>query len=180
MKKSNVIVFTLLAVWSVIMLVLWYVLGFNRIDSPTDLVASVVWWVVIAVAIVAVVVSENKRRRRIRTLYVGERSVFNSEIGLVPLAQGSSLPDVMAGMMEGLQYGFDCKDFPSKGQFEPKCFVRTTEFKSDGNVDRSVRESASRTWKGEVVLVGKGGDARSFQSQEELASILNSLTPATA
>lgn len=179
MKKSNVIVFALLAVWSVVMLALWYILGFNRIDSPTDLVASIVWWAVIAAAIVAVVVSENVRRRRIRTLYVGERSVFNSETGLVPLASGSSLPEVMAGMVESLQYTFDRKDFPTKGQFEPKCFVRTTEFKSDG-AHRSAHGATTRTWKGEVVLVGKGGDARPFQSQEELAGILNALNAAAA
>ena len=51
MKKSNVIVFVLLALASAFFLWLWYFLGLNRVDEPLDLVLSIVWWLVIVVAI---------------------------------------------------------------------------------------------------------------------------------
>ena len=57
MKKSNVIVFVLLALASAFFLWLWYFLGLNRVDEPLDLVLSIVWWLVIVVAIAARVVS---------------------------------------------------------------------------------------------------------------------------
>lgn len=50
MKKSNVIVFVLLALASAFFLWLWYFLGLNRVDEPLDLVLSIVcggwssWW----------------------------------------------------------------------------------------------------------------------------------------
>ena len=50
MKKSNVIVFVLLALASAFFLWLWYFLGLNRVDEPLDLVLSIVWWLGIAVA----------------------------------------------------------------------------------------------------------------------------------
>ena len=46
MKKSNVIVFVLLALASAFFLWLWYFLGLNRVDEPLDLVLSIVWWLV--------------------------------------------------------------------------------------------------------------------------------------
>lgn len=49
MKKSNIVVLTIAAVVSVFLLGLWFFLGFNQIDSPLDLVVSVIWWVAIAV-----------------------------------------------------------------------------------------------------------------------------------
>ena len=55
MKKSNVIVFVLLALASAFFLWLWYFLGLNRVDEPLDLVLSIVWWLVIVVAIAVIV-----------------------------------------------------------------------------------------------------------------------------
>ena len=54
MKKSNVIVFVLLALASAFFLWLWYFLGLNRVDEPLDLVLSIVWWLVIVVAIAVI------------------------------------------------------------------------------------------------------------------------------
>ena len=54
MKKSNVIVFVLLALASAFFLWLWYFLGLNRVDEPLDLVLSIVWWLVIVVAIAGI------------------------------------------------------------------------------------------------------------------------------
>ena len=55
MKKSNVIVFAIAAVLSIFLLWLWYFLGFNQIDSPLDLIISIIWWVVIVALIAGVV-----------------------------------------------------------------------------------------------------------------------------
>ena len=71
MKKSNVIVFVLLALASAFFLWLWYFLGLNRVDEPLDLVLSIVWWLVIVVAIAVIVKMERTRRQRVRTVYVG-------------------------------------------------------------------------------------------------------------
>ena len=70
MRKSNYLVLGAAAVVAALLLVLWYHLGFNRIDSPLDLVLAIVWWVGI-VAIAAILVRvEERRRRQVRTLYV--------------------------------------------------------------------------------------------------------------
>ena len=45
MRKSNYLVLGAAAVVAALLLVLWYHLGFNRIDSPLDLVLAIVWWV---------------------------------------------------------------------------------------------------------------------------------------
>ena len=82
MKKSNVIITVVLAVVSAFLLWLWYWLGFNEVDSPLDLVVSVVWWAVIAAGVVLVYRSEQKRRRQVRTVYLADGRYYNSEAGL--------------------------------------------------------------------------------------------------
>ena len=42
MKKSNVLITAVIVVVSAFLLWLWYNLGFNHVDSPLDLVLSVV------------------------------------------------------------------------------------------------------------------------------------------
>lgn len=61
MKKSNWLIAGLLVVASVIFLAMWYVMGFNLIDDPLDLVISIVWWVVIIAICLLIQWSENKR-----------------------------------------------------------------------------------------------------------------------
>ena len=60
MKKSNWLIAGLLVVASVIFLAMWYVMGFNLIDDPLDLVISIVWWVVIIAICLLIQWSENK------------------------------------------------------------------------------------------------------------------------
>ena len=80
MRKSNYLVLGAAAVVAALLLVLWYHLGFNRIDSPLDLVLAIVWWVGI-VAIAAILVRvEERRRRQVRTLYVSPKSLYSSEL----------------------------------------------------------------------------------------------------
>ena len=79
MRKSNYLVLGAAAVVAALLLVLWYHLGFNRIDSPLDLMLAIVWWAGI-VAIAAILVRfEERRRRQIRTLYGSPKSLYSSE-----------------------------------------------------------------------------------------------------
>lgn len=81
MKKSNVIITVVLAAVSIFLLALWYMLGFNEIDSPLDLVISVVWWAVIVAGMAVAAKTESTRRQRIRTVYVADGAFYNSEAG---------------------------------------------------------------------------------------------------
>lgn len=140
MKKSNVIIFALLAVVSVFLLWLWYYLRLNLVDEPLDLVLSIVWWVVIAVAIGVIIKMEQTRRQRIRTVYVGEGATFNSEKGLMQFESVKPTNEIIASILDGLKYDFTRKDFPDKEDFEVKYFVRTKEFKTeDQQEDASVQ-----------------------------------------
>ncbi|WP_165248922.1 hypothetical protein [Adlercreutzia sp. ZJ141] len=240
MKKSNVVVFALLVLLSAFLLWLWYYLGFNRVDNPFDLVLSIIWWVVIALSIVVIVRLEQVRRRRIRTVYVGDRSAFNSEKGLLLLDAAFPVQDSVAAVLDDLKYNFTREDFPEPDDFQPRYFIRTDKFEAEkkddeangasaadeaaevaadltaaiqpatdasvavaseaaqpvANVsvaaaDTAVAETAATTaivadipqvypttWKGEVVVVGDDDDPRTFDTPEELATILASLTKA--
>lgn len=194
MRKSNVIIFALLAACSAFLLWLWYFLGFNRVDDPVDLVISIVWWVAIIVAIVAVVRAEQVRRRRVRTVYVGETTAFNSEQGLLALAPEQPMEDAIASILENLKYDFTRKDFPEKDEFQPKFFVRTKEFEAEKQEDAPAEARAGaavsptpaqaddqpteqKKWKGEVVIV-ETKEEKPFDTPEELASILAELEAA--
>ena len=205
MKKSNVIILALLVACSAFLLWLWYFLGFNRVDDPLDLVISIIWWAVVIVAIVVVVKTEQVRRRRVRTVYVGETSAFNSEQGLMALEPEQPMKDVLAGILENLKYDFTREDFPEKDEFQPKFFVRTKEFeveKQDAEpvelaepaepaesgvvadeaaacapAPASERPAEQKKWKGEVVIV-ETKEEKPFDTPEELATILASLEAA--
>ncbi|WP_165045508.1 hypothetical protein [Adlercreutzia sp. ZJ138] len=187
MKKSNVIVFALLVLLSAFLLWLWYYLGFNRVDNPLDLVLSIIWWVVIALGIAVIVRFEQVRRRRIRTVYVGDVSAFNSEKGLLPLDAAFPVQDNVAAVIDGLKYNFTREDFPEPDDFQPRYFIRTDKFEAEKQDDAAndapapaadVSQVRPTTWKGEVVVVGDADDPRTFDTPEELATILASLTKA--
>lgn len=188
MKKSNVIIFVLLALASAFFLWLWFFLGLNRIDEPLDLVLSIVWWAVIAVAVGVIVKMERTRRRRIRTVYVGDGAAFNSEKGLVKLEGAAPMRETIAGILQSLKYDFERVDFPEKDEFEVKYFVRTKEFEGEERKDEAsdadnatadqpaaaAPQTEQKTWKGEVFIV-ETKEERPFDTPEELASILTSL-----
>ncbi|WP_281656064.1 hypothetical protein [Eggerthella sinensis] len=190
MKKSNVIIFVLLALASAFFLWLWFFLGLNRIDEPLDLVLSIVWWAVIAVAVGVIVKMERTRRRRIRTVYVGDGAAFNSEKGLVKLEGAAPMRETIAGILQSLKYDFERADFPEKDEFEVKYFVRTKEFEAEERKDEAsdvatatatadqpaaaAPQTEQKTWKGEVFIV-ETKEERPFDTPEELASILTSL-----
>lgn len=175
MKKSNIVVLTIAAVVSVFLLGLWFFLGFNQIDSPLDLVVSVIWWVVIAASVHLINKVESNRREKIRSVYVGDGQLFNSESGLVAAAPGMSLMDSVQNIVENLDYGFEMQDFPEKSEFIPRLLVRTTQYKSQKQEDSSQSQGRSQdqvTWEGEV-LFPNSSRARKFTSPEELQSLLS-------
>ena len=52
MKKSNWIGLAIAVLVDVFLLWLWFFLGFNQVDSPLDLVISIIWLVVIVAVVV--------------------------------------------------------------------------------------------------------------------------------
>ena len=103
MKKTNVIITAIIVVVSVLLLCLWYMLGLNTVDQPLDLVISVVWWVLIAIGIALTVKFEKDRRQRIRTVYLADGRMYNSETGMVMVAAGAPLTDAIAGTLARLE-----------------------------------------------------------------------------
>ncbi|MEG0071187.1 MAG: hypothetical protein RR723_04675 [Raoultibacter sp.] len=190
MKKNNIIIFTLLALLSAFFLWLWYYLGLNAIDEPLDLVLSFVWWIVIVVAVLVVAKMERTRRCRVRTVYVGEGAVFNSEKGLIPLDDTISAKEAIASILDSLKYGFTRKDFPDRQDFEAKYFVRTEKYELLSKKGEAVasetkmvpastdlpdgRRLEVKTWEG-AVCGAQVQEKRAFDTPEKLASILVSL-----
>ncbi len=176
MKKSNIIILSIAAVVSVFLLVLWFVLGFNHVDSPIDPLVTLVWWLVIVAAALIINKVEGSRREKIRSVYVSDGQLFNSEVGLEPRNPAVPLEANVAQIVENLDYGFEKKDFPEADEFQPKLLVRTTEFKrekqDDGQQQPAGAQREKLTWKGEVVFEGNGGDPRKFETPEELRAIL--------
>lgn len=187
MKKSNVVIFALLAVASVFLLWLWYYLRLNEVDEPLDLVLSIIWWVVIIAGVVGIIKVEQVRRQRIRTVYVADGTMFNSEKGLMRFENVKPVPEVIASILENLRYDFSRADFPERENFDVKYFVRTKEYRIEKGADEqtgAIPEPAAepverRKWTGEVVVVGTK-EERPFETPEELAAILSSLAKAAA
>lgn len=172
MKKSNVIVTAIIIVFSAFLLWLWYFLGLNAVDQPLDLIVSVVWWVLVAVGVALIIKFEKDRRRSIRTVYVADGRMYNSEIGVSALTPGARMADEIATRLAALEYGFDCEEAPeayaSDGIPAWRYVVRTEEFRP---ADRSGSADGSEMWKGEVVTVATG-ESRRFSSRDELAALL--------
>ncbi|MEG0027450.1 MAG: hypothetical protein RR360_06610 [Raoultibacter sp.] len=194
MKKNNIIIFTLLALLSAFFLWLWYYLGLNAIDEPLDLVLSVVWWIAAAVAIVVIAKMERTRRRRVRTVYVGEGAVFNSEIGLMFLDGTIPVEQAIVSILDSLKYGFARKDFPDKEDFEVTYFVRTKKYDAAEKEDETAASEATseakmasanaagadgyrfgaKTWEGDVYVV-QTHEEQDFDTPEKLTCIVASL-----
>lgn len=189
MKKSNVILTAVVLVASAFLLWLWYFLGFNKVDSPLDLVMSVIWWVIVAVGVALVAKVEKTRREKVRTVYVGPNKLYNSESGVLTLANGVSATESAAAVLASLEYDFDRADAPDpKDEENPIKWthvVRTSKFEpakdddqGNGVAGQSASQSSSQsagqrseTWEGEVVIV-ETGRAVPFSSREELATII--------
>lgn len=168
MKKSNWIGLAIAVLVDVFLLWLWFFLGFNLVDSPFDLVISIIWLVTIVAVAVAVNRLERQREKRLRTIYVSSTAIFNKERGLVSLGSAAAAPRVIEGILGNLEYGFDMKDMPKLEEFDCRYVVQTDEYKAaDG-------EGGSPTWKGTVVAIDRAAGNREmpFSSRDELAAAL--------
>lgn len=168
MKKSNWIGLAIAVLVGVFLLWLWFFLGFNRVDSPLDLVISVIWLVAIVAVAVAVNRLERQREKRLRTIYVSSTAIFNKERGLVSLGSAAAAPSVMERILRDMEYGFDLKEMPKPEEFNCRYVVQTDEYKATGG------EGDSPTWKGTVVAIDRAAGNREmpFFSRDELAAAL--------
>lgn len=168
MKKSNWIGLAIAVLVDVFLLWLWFFLGFNRIDSPLDLVISIIWLVAIVAVAAAVNRLERQREKRLRTIYVSSTAVFNKERGLVSLGSAAAAPSVMERILRDMEYGFDLKEMPKLEEFNCRYVVQTDEYKATGG------EGGDPTWKGTVVAIDHAAGNREmpFSSRDELAAAL--------
>lgn len=168
MKKSNWIGLAIAVLVDVFLLWLWFFLGFNRIDSPLDLVVSIIWLVAIVAVAAAVNHLERQREKRLRTIYMSSTAVFNKERGLVSLGSAAAAPSVMERILRDMEYGFDLKEMPKPEEFNCRYVVQTDEYKATGG------EGGEPTWKGTVVAIDHAAGNREmpFSSRDELAAAL--------
>jgi hypothetical protein len=175
MKKINWIVLIALAAFAVLLLILWYYLGYSQIDNPLDLVLSLVWFAVIVVVALLIALAENKRRAQIRTVYVSPTALFNSERGMVGL-KGVDRVDAIQSVLEDLKYGFDKKELPSAKKFDYQYVVQTDEFKqrgeeeiygADAQASASARDGAeTASAAGSAAATGKSAEAAASNAQK--------------
>lgn len=167
MKKSNWIGLAIAVLVDVFLLWLWFFLGFNQVDSPLDLVISIIWLVAIVAVAAAVNRLERQREKRLCTIYVSSTAVFNKERGLVSLGSAAA-PSVMERILRDMEYGFDLKEMPKPEEFNCRYVVQTDEYKATGG------EGGEPTWKGTVVAIDRAAGNRKtpFSSRSELAAAL--------
>ncbi len=177
MRKNNWIVYTIAIVISAFLLWLWYHLEFNNVDAPLDFVLSVAWWALVAFACWRIHRIEKRRRERIRTCYLRDGLLYNSEAGTRRIAaDAGSAVATMQGVLSGLEYGFDIQDRPEdeRGTKLPFDFVvRSERFEiADAGDDTDSRVD----WQGEVAVAAHPhDDPIPFGSVDELRGILAAL-----
>lgn len=173
MKKSNVILTVVLAIISVCLLALWYFLGFNEIESPLDLVLSIIWWVIIVAGIALVVRAEKKRQAAVRTVFLADDKYFESEVGLRQIAPNSLPADLIAPVLAALTYDFSQEDAPDQDDPDQRVdwryIIHTDTYKPERYNDDGTHETEK--WEGEVVSVATG-QTTPFQSRAELTALL--------
>ncbi len=165
MKKSNIIISVIAVLLSAFLLWLWYYLGFDKIDSPLDLLVSIGWWVIIIGTIVGIAKMEKIRKEKIRTAYIGSGFLFNSESGTVAL-EGRTAIEVLEETLKGLKYDFTNSGIDDITKAGIKAVVRTKHYEA------ASEETQEPTWQGEVALASPGAKALPFMNRAELAGLL--------
>lgn len=161
MRKSNWIFFLIACAASIILLMLWYALGFDKVDSPLDLVLSVAWWVIAIAAAVIVSRMESKRRYHQRTVYVmSDGSLFSPELGTV-CYDDLGVVDSIAKVIGQLDYPLESKELDEDKLGDVKCLVYTDKFENGGN-----------KWSGKVAFPNRKSDVREYVDMEELVDML--------
>lgn len=179
MLKSNKALYLLAAIVSVFLLWLWYFLGFNHVDAPLDLVLSILWWVLVLGACMAITRIEKKRRERLRTCYVCERFIYNSEAGTLAAPSVEGMADGLRDVIKQLEYGFEIKDRPSDVRYS--CVVRSHVFDLKQEEDPQSGRSEDLKWSGEVAIPEQPDrDPIPFSGKAELQAVLERLMPTAA
>lgn len=162
MRKSNWFVLALASIAAAVLLWLWYYLGFNRVDSPLDLVVAIIWWVVIVVVAFAIKHTEDKRRERMRTAFVGDGFLYNPETGLLVPELGESEVALLERTLADLTYSNKIVALDKDEQLPFRWVVHSVKFDKAGEV-----------WKGEIRFVHKPEqDPIPFESRGELVASL--------
>ena len=197
MRSSNRIILIVALIIAVLLLALWYFLGFDKVDSPLDLVLFCCWCVLICVASALIANREKVRREAVNTCYLAPMKLYNSEKGLQDLVAGESPVARIQQVLEGLEYNFHMEPFPGDqdeegNQTEKIDFVyvvRTKKFKvkdqdnanGEGQQQPDQGQQKEVSWEGEVAVVARpNDDPKPFSSREELLAILEGPTPAAA
>lgn len=162
MKKSNWLLFGLAALVAAFLVYLWAHLGFYRVDNPLDIVLGIIWWVVIALLAFFIAKNEKERQRRVRTIYVGEGKLYNSEAGEVELEEDDTVAQAAGELLSGLKYGFERNELSDEANVT--YVIESDEFKAGDEP----------TWKGRVTKIVIGGDnvVTEFDGAAELAAAL--------
>lgn len=162
MRKSNVIIVVIFVAASFIFLWLWNYLNFNLID-PIDLTITIIWWVIIVGVCFAIHRAEQKRRERIRTIFIADDMLYNSEAGTVRVDGDSPAAyiDAMRMVLNNLQYGADVKSDDNQSRVRFKFIVHSTKFSDSGN-----------NWKGDVIQLPGTRNTHEFNNVNELKMIL--------
>lgn len=164
MRKSNIAIIAILVVASIVFLWMWFYFGFNLVDDPLDLVITIVWWAVIIAVCIAITLVEKRRRESIRTAFITDGAIYNSETGLVRLPENDSKNYVsqLRKILENLDYKTSVSNPPSKGEIRFSYIVHSPKFSQDGNV-----------WSGEVVCLENPKGKYAFNNARELAGLIN-------
>ena len=139
MKKSNVILTAVAGVASVFLLWLWFHLGFNQVDSPLDLFLSIIWRRIIGIGAAAIAKLEKTRCERIRTVYLGDGRLYNSEVGVQMMTPGVAATDALAAIINALEYDFDRVDGPDPDneseRIDWRYIVHTAKYQVDEDAE---------------------------------------------
>lgn len=189
MKKNNYIVMVAAAIIGILLLVLWYYLGFNKIDNPLDLTLSILWWIADALIVAGIVHFENARQEQIRTIYVSPAALFNSERGVVAVPDAADRVSAMENILQNLEYDFSNEDMPEADEFEYLYVVQTEKYKpaDEKAEDDAAGEGAGAQvseadaadekqpeWTGKVTRIDRenGNVETEFSSIDDLAALL--------
>lgn len=162
-RKSNIIIVAILMVASIAFLWLWNYLGFHLIDGR-DLVITIIWWVITLGLCFAIHRAEQKRRERIRTIFVSDGMLYNSEAGTVRVNgdNAKAYTDAMRLVLANLTYGSDVKPDNNQSRVRFKYIVHSDKFSDSGN-----------TWKGDVIQLPGTRNTYDFNNVDELKMILS-------
>ena len=163
MRKSNWVVVAIAAVAVGVLLWLWYFLGFNRIDSPLDMIVAAVWWVVIALVVVAIKRAEDKRREKMRVAFVGDGFLYNPETGLVMPDEGETEVSLLERTLANMTYPDKVVELDENERLPFRWVVRSFKFDQDNDV-----------WEGEVSRAHKPDEEPLiFENRDDLIALLS-------